>query len=552
MRLPIPHQRREACHSASTFLILLLSSLPLSQSQTVAPTFAACGPANVDDFGTLVLTSSLLRVQADPSYNPSQISYQVTRSADGSIPATFTQDDVNQGAVTFVSNAPLATIGSSKPATITFIAADPTGQSVTCTMGVTINYNFAPTIEATSSLSITTTVGQPMLIDQGVLSMTEKHGLSTWNMNWTSVDTVFNRGGQGRIEYFTVANGWIPLPLTQPFPHQWVVNGALRYNPVRYIGRANFEIQLSNARGVTPTGSPVRTTIVITVNNSTVAVVATPNPPQANLDGGCSISYPTPFPISFATPYGPFCTSAITSPNVPRTLSTPFLNSQLSITTATPANVSFGTAVFPTSDFIPPGLTPLSFAGYLDYGAFSIYIDPPTTVITSMVYTSPELAYDTALTINKPSMITGIQFNDTNKQRSEFFVTSIETNQPRLRMTLFSGGLFALLAGSSQGNTGSNIQFGTVNFLGSWGNKSFVFPQSANGRLEMTISGTRDFTFALNLGGRTIWSPGSHVRVDYFTLSTTTTVAWNGTLTYVYDTVALMNLGVRADQLKWG
>jgi hypothetical protein len=207
------------------FIITTLLFTPLQQQSyvnaqgTVVPTFATCGPATVDDFGTLVITASLLRVNADPTYVARNISFLVTKSPDGSIPATFTQDDVNQGTVTFVSNAPLAQIGSSKSTSVTFIVTDPVGQTATCSMAITILYNFAPSLEATSSLTISTTVGQPVLIDNGILAVTEKHGLSMWNMNWTSIDTTFNRGGQGRIEYFTVANGWIPLPLTQPFPH---------------------------------------------------------------------------------------------------------------------------------------------------------------------------------------------------------------------------------------------------------------------------------------------------------------------------------------------
>jgi hypothetical protein len=209
--------------------------------------------------------------------------------------------------------------------------------------------------------------------------------------------------------------------------------------------------------------------------------------------------------------------------------------------------------VYPTSEYIGTGLTPLTFAGYLDYSAFSITLDPPTTVITSLVFTSPELSYDVATVVNSPSLITGVQFNDTTKAKSDFFVTSIEASgPPRLRMTLYSGGMFALLRGSNSGGSGSNIQFGTINFLGSWATKTFTFPASANGQLSLTITGTRDFTFTLTLGGRTAWSPGSHIRVDYFTFATTTTVAWNASFTYTFDTVALTNQNIRSEQLQWG
>ncbi|KAJ3286008.1 hypothetical protein HDU76_008041, partial [Blyttiomyces sp. JEL0837] len=194
-----------------------------STTTTIAPSSTAvsivqCGPAIVDDYGTLVFSSANLAATSGNFPNVS-ISYQVTKSADGTIPVTFTQADIQAGTVTFVPTVGLSVLGSIKGTSVALVVSDPEGNSATCSFAITIKYAYAPAIDTAATRIISTVQYQPVVIDQTVMNIIEQHGLSTWYMNWTSVDPTMNKGGQGRIEYYTTANGWIPLPFTQPFSH---------------------------------------------------------------------------------------------------------------------------------------------------------------------------------------------------------------------------------------------------------------------------------------------------------------------------------------------
>ena len=180
-----------------------------------------CNPASVDDFGTLSITPSILNYRSTNLLNPEQVNYQVINSADGVFSQyLFTHTDVISGLVTYTSSSPLTVIGSSKISNIRIQLSDNAGNnSVMCTLSITVNYNFAPAVDSMASLVINTNPGYPVLIDEYVLSISEKHNLSTWNMNWTNTDSTFNKGGKGIFERYLSGTGWISHSNSLPFPH---------------------------------------------------------------------------------------------------------------------------------------------------------------------------------------------------------------------------------------------------------------------------------------------------------------------------------------------
>ncbi|KAI9330278.1 hypothetical protein DFJ73DRAFT_859053 [Zopfochytrium polystomum] len=534
-----------------------------SSSTSVSPTptgqanikAVVCGPASVDDFGVLVFNSTNLLVTAD-QYGPTLVSYQATNSPDGQIvPQMFTQDDVNNNRVTYTPAVGLTVIGSTKSTVATFIISDPFGDTTTCTMSITIGYRYAPILDALATPTIATVQYQPVVIDTSIVNVLEQHGLSTWYLNWTSVGQTFNSGGQGRIEYYTTDMGWIPLPLTQPFPHEWIVQKSIRYNPTSYVGTTYMVLRLVNNLGISMTKAPTANVTITVASSSTKTLGTTAVPPYANL--GCVDMYPKPFVNSYQTTVGPFCTTFMTTANQATKFTTPFLGASLTVTTTVAANVSLSFAIQPSAASIPAGFTPLTFAGYMDYGAFAISMTP-STALSTVVFASPEMTFDLAMQITSTTQVTAVQFTPGSTTTSASYINSVATSgPPRLTMNLYQAGYYVLCQGSSSASTATgtaSVQYGPTVFIGAWTKKSFLYPATSGmGQLQVTVYASADFTFTVVQGGSTIWSPPGMVRLDYFTVSCQQSgLTYNLTLTYTFAGGALSSLGYDIKNVKVG
>lgn len=508
-------------------------------------TIVNCGPAFVDDYGLLYFNSSQLRATAADS-TPNDITYRPNNVPDGSVafptpPFTFSQNDINNNEasprVYYQPNAAVLTeLGSVKPTTVEFLVNDLGGNSLTCNMPINITYSYAPIIDLSAAPVISTVQFQPVVIDTTIVNVIEQHGLSTWYFNWTSIDSTFNSGAQGRLEYFTLAYGWVPLPMTQPFPHQWIVNKNIRYNPNSFNGTASLKLRLTNNRGIKYTGNSLTVTVGITVTNSTIkGVGTTANPPTAGMS--CTDVYPIPFINSYQTPIGPFCVSFMTTGNVPFTYTTPFLGVKLVVTTKGVANVSFGFSIAPPSTAIPAGFYPLSFAGYMDFSAFSISTSPPD-MISNAQLTTPELVYDQFYRVGSAPNVSVIMFDPvTGTQTTQFVNTLAKAGPPRITMTLFQAGFYCLVGNSGTGQvteTTQVVSFGNVPFIGAWGKKDFTFP-TPRGNLTILVTSANDFVFSIsNTTSQRSWVPPNTVMVDSFNITflSTTPAALTMKLSY--------------------
>ncbi|KAJ3172742.1 hypothetical protein HK101_011140 [Irineochytrium annulatum] len=530
-------------------------------SGSQVPVFTTCGSIVVDDFGTAYLTPKVLNISYYNGYVPANFTYDVSKSVGLSIPLTFSQADVINGTVFAQPNVPIQTMGTSKTSSIVLSVYDPVGNSATCNISVTINYNFAPLADSNAAFAIATTTYSPVVIDRTILNVGEQHGLSMWNMNWTSIDPTFNKGNQGKLEYYDSVAGWLQLPLTQAFPVSWVDNGAIRYNPTRYVGSANLNLQLTNVHSVSVTpalplaSGPFNVTIVITVAASattSTTTKSTANPPLANLN--CPVSFPANnYPISYTEQFGTFCQNFTTVANVSTTWKSANLGVQLVVVTKAAAVVTFGTSIDLSSDYLPAGLQPISFVGYLDYGAFSLS-SVPAGVITSAILTTPEMSYWQALAITNTSQVTGVQVNTNTKSQTQFFVTSVDTvAPPKLHMTLYSEGVYALLRGAATGGAGgATVQFGPNNFIASWGTKQFTFPSGEDGTLTANLTCGTDMSFSLLNSGNASWAPGGMSRIDYYTISTNNKDSpYTMLLSYQWTNGRLMAMNVDPSTIQW-
>ncbi|KAJ3102240.1 hypothetical protein HDU97_000676 [Phlyctochytrium planicorne] len=548
--------RVSRCFLNVLLLVVLLSTAKPALSnpqQSSTLTFSNCEttPQSVYDFGVLPISSKLIDLPIASGYVPDNYTYQVLAANDGVIAASFSHQDILNGSVTFSPNVPLTAIGTTKTSSIQFLVSDPVGKTAQCTINVIIKFGFAPQADVTAAFSIVTFTQTPVVMDKNVIAFNEAHGLSMWNVNWTSTNAAFNQGKQGRLEYFTVANGWIPFPLTQPFPHSWIDNGAIRYNPVNFIGSATLTLQLSAklSSGSLPiTGDPFSFNVTITSTQGTVvATQPTPAPPYSQLR--CPVLKPDPFPFTYKTPFGPFCGSFQTTANVDTKWKSPFLGVEIVANTKDKANITFGTGIQPTSDQFPPDLNAtVGFAGYLDYGSFYIYIDPPTVGINSITFTSPELSYEDATRLTAPSQITGWNIDS----RTLFYITSIAAPVPHLKTILYGAGTYVFLAGISQTNSGSSVNYGVNSFLKSWGSKTYTFPENPYGSLIATLEAQTDMTFSLIEGGKSTWSPGGQIKMSHFTFNTTTTQPYNFSMAFSYKKDALLLNSIGARSMSWG
>ncbi|KAJ3199204.1 hypothetical protein HDU67_002992, partial [Dinochytrium kinnereticum] len=441
-----------------TALAILLTPPPtVAQVTSEGVTFSVCETAvlPVFDFGVLRLTTKVLDIAIEQGFQAANYTYQVLAANDGVIPASFSQTDLISGTVTFSPNVPLQSIGATKSSLIQFLVSDPVGKTGQCTLNLQIRFGFAPQLDVTASFSVVTFTNTPVVLDRNVVSLNEAHGLSMWNMNWTS---------------------------------SWIDNGAIRYNPVNFIGSAVLSLQLSGRTVSAPlpiTGDPFVVNVTISTSQGTSVVIQpTAAPPFSLLR--CPVLRPDPFPFSFKMPFGPYCGSFSTVANTDFTWNAPFLGVRLVANTRTPANITFGTGVQPQSTQFPSDLNKtVQFAGYLDYGAFYIHVDPPTTAINSLVLTSPELSYEQAMTLTQPSQITGWNIDTSTL----FYVTAIENPVPRLRTTLYSAGSFIFLAGVSGTNAGSTSNFGVNSFLGAWGVRDYTFKENSFGFPVLRLRG---------------------------------------------------------------
>ncbi|KAJ3201503.1 hypothetical protein HDU82_008071 [Entophlyctis luteolus] len=524
------------------------------------------GPGYVDDYGYLLITPSLLTAtSANNNTNTSQLTFTVQSSVDLIVSkVSFTQDDINTRASTLIITPQanlLTTINSTVTKNIVLLLNDQYGSSITCNLPIVVQYNFAPYLNPASSLTITTTSNQPSLLSSKILQIYERHGLSSWNLNLTNVGTDFSQGGRGLLEYFK-GGSWLPLPLNQPIPYEWIDIKALRYNPNGFVGTVNLVLQVVTARGFTLTPwidsstqqQTLQATVAVTCTSPTNStVVATiPNPPDYGLS--CYTSYPSVFTPSLQTPIGPYCMNFSTVAGVSVTATvTDFLSASLTLTTSVNAIVYFGTSIAPTSDYIPSGMSLLKFAGFLDYSAFYIYVTPSTAsiVVNSLTFITPELAYDVAQAGITAASITGVTFDPVAKTSSQFFPSGVNLAGPPQITTALSTsnvGMFFFCVSSSSttnGTTDRNVPYGTVTYIASWGTRQFVFPTSKHGYLLASVNANIDLRVSIMNSCATTWVPGGAGKFDCFTLSYSTTSA-----TTVQATIILQytwNLPIAAD-----
>ncbi|KAI8831213.1 hypothetical protein BJ741DRAFT_617770 [Chytriomyces cf. hyalinus JEL632] len=532
-------------------------------------TITACGSAVVDDYGTLSITSALLSGQSTVSNSTTLLTYTVQSSPNLLISTRFTQDDINKGRVfAQPARSVLSVINSNVQVSINLQLNDQLANKAYCNLQVTIQYNYSPYINLQSSRQIITPVNQPVVISTKIYQLLEYHGLSLWNLNLTSVGVDFNQGTFGLLEYFSATTkNWEPLPPTAIIPYEWVDLKALRYNPNTFIGTTLLVLQVSTARGFkivpwydqTTKALTFNTTIQITsmaipptVNATAgitpqgiVALLSTPNPAYALMT--CKDSYPQRFPLAINSPFGPYCTNFTTLGGSSTTFTTEFLGVSITLTTDVDAVVFFGTNIAPDSNYIPSTMTPIKFAGYLDYGAFYIQLSPATAQITSsgITFTSPEMMYDLAVAGIGPSQITGITFDPVAKTSAQFFVAKVTTDgPPQITMVLNKPGMF-ILCTSSAGGGGTpggvglrvNVPWGPFTYISTWQSRTFTYPVSKRGTLTTTIQSVTDLIVNVQPSCATKWVPGGFGFFDCFTiaLSTSSTVLnANLTLEYVW------------------
>ncbi|KAJ1569127.1 hypothetical protein HK405_009530, partial [Cladochytrium tenue] len=531
-----------------------------TSASSTAVTITACGPAAVDDFGVLTFNSSILLATAG-SYAATSITYEATNSPDGSIsPQTFTQDDVNNGLVTYTPAVGLTTLGATKSSSATFAVFVDSGNLATCTAAITISYHYAPSLDSSATYAISTSQYQPVLLTTSIVNFAEQHGLSTWYMNWSSTSTTFNAGTKGRIEYYSSSTGWTTLPLTQPFPHEWIVLGAVRYNPVNFNGTVALVLKLVNSLGIYITNSPIVANISITVaTSSSKTVGSTAVSAYANLQ--CGDTYPSSFTPSFSSPIGAYCANFSAAASSTTTFTTPFLGSTLSVTTtgSTAATVYFGFAINPPSSLLPSGYTTVTFAGYMDYGAFSISVSP-ASAFSSAVFVTPEMTYDEALQITSSAAVAVVKFNASTSTTSVSYPSSVSTTAPpHMTINIYDTGYYAICQGNSSSSTTStaSVSYGSVVFVGTWGSKTYTFPTSSGvGQMQLTVNGSTDYTFSVVHSVATVWSPAASYRFDYFTISilssSSSSATCNMSMAYTISSTALTNQGISISKVAWG
>ncbi|KAJ3111199.1 hypothetical protein HDU96_005899, partial [Phlyctochytrium bullatum] len=263
--------------------------------------------------------------------------------------------------------------------------------------------------------------------------------------------------------------------------------------------------------------------------------------------------------------YGPYCASfpvasantQVTWPSATQSKNQPpFLGLSISVNLQKAATVTFGTAVQAVSGDFPGDLnTTVMFAGYLEYGAFSITIDPSDAEVNNISITTPELFYDQALTIKNPSQISLWNIGS----RRVFYVTSIDSPVPRLRCTIQSAGSYVFLAGVSQAEDGQSTSYGDVRYLASWGQKTYTFPRSSDtetqlGTLSIIVTASSDFVFNVRPTAVNPWSPGGLIRLVLVTITVVTSPApkYNMTLVFKYNSDALVPDKISPRTLTWG
>ncbi|KAJ3128024.1 hypothetical protein HK100_009419 [Physocladia obscura] len=437
-------------------------------------------------------------------------------------------------------------------------------------MPVVVQYAFSPYLNPASTLSLSTASNQPILITSKVFQIYERHGLSSWNANVTSVGAAFNKGGSGLLEYYSSGN-WLPLPLTQNIPYEWIDIQALRYNPNSFVGTISLILQVGTTRGysLTPWLDSITSlqtlqgtiTIKTTSNTNSSSVVAVAKPPDAGLT--CYTSYPTIFAPTAATPIGPYCMSfsTVAGQSITATVSD-FLSASLTLTTNVNAVVYFGTSVQPSTDYIPSGMILLPFAGFLDYSAFYIYITPSTAqiVTNSLTFLTPEVTYAEAQAGLTAGQITGIAFDPVAKTSSQFFPTSVNLQGPPQITTALTtsnvGMFFFALGSSSNGTTTRSVPYGTVTFIASWLTRDFQFPIANHGYLVARISSNVNVRVTIYSKCSIIWVPGGAGKFDCFTISYSTssasTVAMTIELQYFWNTpISADYNAVNSDTIQW-
>ncbi|KAJ3070877.1 hypothetical protein HDU98_006110 [Podochytrium sp. JEL0797] len=530
--------------------------------------FAACGPASVDDYGVFTITPDiLLGKSTDPSVNASGILFTVYTNNQLVINQnTFTQDNINNPTkANLVQVTPVQLLvkqmASSAQVNLTILMTDPNKNSLSCNMPVTVVYTFAPYLNPSSSLTIATVPGQPVLITSTVFQILEKHQLSSWNLQLAASQIT---QGSGVLEiYYASSQTWLPVP--QFTPYEMIDAGALRYNPLNFVGTLHVTLTVSNSRGFRMTpwldsqGNPTfNATMQFTSTartNSTVAFVPvlSPIPPLATTN--CKVTFPSRFLGSSLLPLGPYCTNFSTTANIPVTnfaLTPPNgPQIQISLTTNINAMVYFGTAVAPTSaDYLPAGYTPLRFAGYFDYGSFFLYITPSNVIITSVTgngqpsitLVTPEISYDQIALGLTLGQISGTFFDPVYKnQATGVFPQSMNTNPgpPQLTMSLSqTEGMFMLLTSSSQ-TTNSNAQvgYGGVQYLGAYQSRTFLFPVATAGNVSCRIVSQSDLQVTVLNKCATTWVPGGAGKLDCFNVtvvsqSSSASISVNVTLSY--------------------
>ncbi|KAI9340827.1 hypothetical protein BDR26DRAFT_860943 [Obelidium mucronatum] len=559
------------------------SGVPASIPTSNPLSTVACGPATLEDYGFLPLTSTILSTKSsNPATDSTSITYSVLDSGQLIVSrTTFSQEAINNPTKStqnpiqvFAPALLIKEINSNVATNITILVSDQFANTLTCYLTVTVKYTFAPFLNPASSLSIETVAGQPVIISASsspIFQILEKHSLSTWNLHLTPSGT-YSQGNYGILEYYsTNARSWLPIPLTQNIPYSWIDQSALRYNPISFVGTFDLILTVGTTKGfkLTQWLDPKTQSMTLSASikivssaptNSTI-ITAIPVPPAANMQ--CFTSYPSRFVPSSITPIGPYCSNFTVRAGIPTLMTvTPFLGAQISLTTSIDAIVYFGTAVAPTSDYIPTGYTPLKFAGYLDFGAWYIYLSPTSATITSgsppsLTFISPEIAYEEIIAGVTQSEISGLAFDPIAKTSTQFFPQNLNLNPgpPHVTMSLATLGMFMLLQSSSIGGTGAkvNVGFGQVQYLGTWKSRTFMYPASNNGNFQLTIQCNTDMQMVVLDKCATFWIPGGAGKFDCFTLTVTTQSAsalvLNATLQY--DWSIPMTQAVNPDNIKW-
>jgi hypothetical protein len=271
------------------------------------------------------------------------------------------------------------------------------------------------------------------------------------------------------------------------------------------------------------------------------------------------------FTPSIGSPAGAYCVQIATSQSSTDQLTNiPNPNPDFSLNLKQPGftgTLTFGTKLSPPASLIPAGLSPITFAGYIDYGAFYVSTSPASPSFTLNIIT-PQVTYNLIPYVNtlknniSNNPFRFYKFNATTGERSAITASVGGTSGTQLSLSISQPGTYMLLYTSNsavynQSQSGNvNIDYNQQQIYIGPNVITYLFPSSSfktpYGQLSIILAGTstNPLTFDVisnfnNTGINNVpWSPDSMVMLDRFgfvDLDSTDFSGFNMTLVYTYQ-----------------